>query len=193
MYVRHMGDTLMNSTKNWAGARYDLQWSRSFTIDAVIWLVPAAIIVVLACMMWRSTHRLDPYRPDAAIEPFHVDVVAQERQWLFTHPEQNIAVVDGGVFPSERLLSMTLTPYSENGSADQYFQVITTSDDDFEAWMAKVRQSPNALDSVAYRVLAAHGIARAATHRSAGEPSPFDTTVAKYAPDPAHPGQHTTQ
>jgi len=67
----------MNSTKNWAGARYDLQWSRSFTIDAVIWLVPAAIIVVLACMMWRSTHRLDPYRPDAAIEPFHVDVVAQ--------------------------------------------------------------------------------------------------------------------
>ena len=88
---------------------------------------------------------------------------------------------------------MTLTPYSENGSADQYFQVITTSDDDFEAWMAKVRQSPNALDSVAYRVLAAHGIARAATHRSAGEPSPFDTTVAKYAPDPAHPGQHTTQ
>ena len=168
---------MMNSTKNWAGA-YEPHRNRSFAIDAVIWLVPAAIIVVLACMGWRSTHVLDPYRPDTAIEPPHVDVVAQEWQWRVTGPEQNIAVADELLSPSERLLSMTLTPYGEGGSADQYFQVITTSDDDFEAWMAKVRQSPNALDSVAYRVLVARGIARAATHRSAVVPPAASRGVA---------------
>ena len=166
----------MNSTKNVAGARDAPHRSRSFAIDAMIWLVPAAIMVVLACMAWRSIHRLDPYRPDAAIGPPHVDVVAREWQWRFTHPEQNIAVVDELEFPSERLLSMTLTRYREGDSADQYFEVIATSDDDFDAWMAKVRQSPNALDSVAYRVLAARGIARAAIYRPAVEPNLFDTT-----------------
>ena len=127
---------MMNSTKNWAGA-YEPHRNRSFAIDAVIWLVPAAIIVVLACMGWRSTHVLDPYRPDTAIEPPHVDVVAQEWQWRVTGPEQNIAVADELLSPSERLLSMTLTPYGEGGSADQYFEAIVTSDNDFDAQMAK--------------------------------------------------------
>ena len=168
---------MMNSTKNWAGA-YEPHRNRSFAIDAVIWLVPAAIIVVLACMGWRSTHVLDPYRPDTAIEPPHVDVVAQEWQWRVTGPEQNIAVADELLSPSERLLSMTLTPYGEGGSADQYFETTATSDDDFDAWTAKVRQSPNALDSVAYRVLVARGIARAATHRSAVVPPAASRGVA---------------
>ncbi|HYT97879.1 MAG TPA: hypothetical protein VEO36_11205 [Casimicrobiaceae bacterium] len=112
-------DTLMNWAKSLASVRYDS--NRSFGLDAVIWLIPAAIIVVLACM-----------------------------------------IVDELVFPSERLISMTPTPYSKAGSADQYFEAIVTSDDDFDARMAKVNQSPNALDSVAYRAHAARGIARAA-------------------------------
>jgi cytochrome o ubiquinol oxidase subunit 2 len=173
-----MAETGMDSTKNWVAARYDPRRSRSFAIDAVIWLVPAAIIVVLACMEWRSTHGLDPYRPDTAIEPPHVDVVAQEWQWRSTDPEDNIAVADALLFPSERLLSMTLTPYGEGRSADQYFETTATAEDDFDAWTAKVRQSPNALDSVAYRVLVARGIARAATHRSAAEPPAASRGVA---------------
>ena len=141
-------DTLMNWTKNLASLRYDSHPSRSFGLDAVIWLIPAAIIVVLACR-----------------------------------------IVDELGFPSERLVSMTPTPYSEAGSADQYFEAIVTSDNDFDAQMAKGHQSPNALDSVAYRARAARGIARAAIYRSAAEPNLFERIIAKYAPDLTHPGQ----
>ena len=64
-----------------------------------------------------------------------------------------------------------------------------TSDNDFDARMAKVHQSPNALDSVAYRAHAARGIARAAIYRSAVEPNLFERIVAKYAPDLTQSGQ----
>ena len=179
-------------------------WSRSVAIDAVIWLVPVAIIVALGLMVWRSTHRL--------------------------YPEQNIAVVNELVFPSEPPPSQTLTSdtvvnsfsipelggqvyampgmqtrlhlvanapgrfdgrntqYSRSGFADQHFEAIATSEQDCDAWLAKVRQSPNNLDSVAYRALAARGIARATTHYLAVEPGLFDAIVAKYAPEAARYG-----
>jgi cytochrome o ubiquinol oxidase subunit 2 len=207
-----------------ANARYAPDWSQSVAIDAVIWLVPAAIIVGLGLMVWRSTHRLDPYRAiDSAVEPIKVEVVAEDWKWLFIYPEQNIAVVNELVFPSERPLSLTLTSdtvmnsfsipalggqiyavpgmqtrlhllanapgrfegrnmqYSGSSFADQHFEAIAISGQDFDAWVAKVRQSPNNLDSVAYRALAARGIAQA-TYYSAVETSLFDTIVAKYAP-----------
>lgn len=90
--------------------RYSPDWSYSVGLDAVLWLVPTAIIVMLGYLVWTSTHRLDPYRTltgtQAAIE---VQVVAQDWKWLFIYPEYGIASVNEIAFPSNRPLSLRIT------------------------------------------------------------------------------------
>ena len=91
-------------------ARYTPDWSYSARIDAVIWLVPALIVIALGVLVWSNTHKLDPYRPiDSAVPPLEVEVVAQDWKWLFIYPEQEIAVVNQLVFPSQRPLSLKIT------------------------------------------------------------------------------------
>ena len=71
--------------------------------DAVIWLVPAAITVVLGYLVWTYTHMLDPYEQlNAARNPMEVQVVAQDWKWLFIYPEFGVASVNGLAFPSSR-------------------------------------------------------------------------------------------
>lgn len=91
-------------------APYTPHWSYSGRIDATVWLVPAAIVVVLGYLVWTYTHRLDPYRPLVASRaPLRVEVVAEDWKWLFIYPDQKIAVVNQLVFPSDRPLSLRLT------------------------------------------------------------------------------------
>lgn len=93
-----------------SAATYAPKWSESVRIDAVIWLVPALIVIAVAVLVWRSTHRLDPYRPIAsAMSALEVQVVAQDWKWLFIYPEQGIAVVNQLAFPSGRPVSLRLT------------------------------------------------------------------------------------
>ena len=93
-----------------AKAAYTPNWSYSGRIDAVVWLIPAVIVVALGTLLWRTTHKLDPYRPiDTAVAPLEVQVVAQEWKWLFIYPEQGIAVVNQLAFPSGRPLSLRIT------------------------------------------------------------------------------------
>jgi cytochrome o ubiquinol oxidase subunit 2 len=91
-------------------ARYDPDWSYSARIDAIIWLVPALIIVALGTLLWASTHKLDPYKALASAKaPLEVEVVAQDWKWLFIYPEQKIASVNELVFPSGAPLSLKIT------------------------------------------------------------------------------------
>ena len=91
-------------------ARYTPDWSYSAITDAIIWLVPAVIVMVLGTLLWSNTHKLDPYkRIDASVRPLEVEVVAQDWKWLFIYPEQGIAVVNELVFPSQTPLSLKLT------------------------------------------------------------------------------------
>ncbi|MDP1966603.1 MAG: ubiquinol oxidase subunit II [Reyranella sp.] len=91
-------------------ATYAPKWAESVRIDAATWLVPALIVVAVAVLVWRSTHKLDPYRPiDAAVPPLDVQVVAQDWKWLFIYPEQGIAVVNQLAFPSGRPVSLRIT------------------------------------------------------------------------------------
>ena len=90
--------------------RYTPNWSYSGRIDAVVWLVPALIVLALGTLLWRTTHKLDPYQAiDTAVAPLEVQAVAQEWKWLFIYPEQGIAVVNQLVFPSGRPLSLKIT------------------------------------------------------------------------------------
>jgi cytochrome o ubiquinol oxidase subunit 2 len=91
-------------------ARYTPDWSYSVAVDAVIWLVPALIVMALAALVWNNTHRLDPYkRIDPAVRALEVEVVAQDWKWLFIYPEQGIAVVNQLVFPSAMPVSLKIT------------------------------------------------------------------------------------
>jgi cytochrome o ubiquinol oxidase subunit II len=92
-----------------AKARYQPYWE-STGLDAVVWLIPAAIIVILGVYVWNYTHKLDPYKQlEANTKPFVVEVVAQDWKWLFLYPEQGVATVNELVFPSGVPLTLIIT------------------------------------------------------------------------------------
>lgn len=206
-----------------ARARYAPDWAYSGSIDAVIWLVPALIVITLAWLVWSTTHRLDPYRRlDPALRALEVEVVAQDWKWLFIYPEQRIAVVNQLVFPSATPLSLRITSdtvmssffipalggqiyamagmqtrlnlladqpgrftgrntqYSGAGFSDQHFQAAAVSPAEFDAWLARVRESPSTLNAEAYRALAVPSRGHPVTYYAAVEAGLFDTIIAKY-------------
>lgn len=70
--------------------------------------------------------------------------------------------------------------YSGDGFSHQYFEAISVSQEDFEAWVAKVRQSSEALDGAAYAALAEPSIKHPVTYYSAVEANLFDSIIEKY-------------
>jgi cytochrome o ubiquinol oxidase subunit 2 len=204
-------------------AAYAPKWAESLRLDAFVWLVPALIVIAVAVLVWRSTHKLDPYRPlDAAVPPLEVQVVAQDWKWLFIYPEQGIAVVNQLAFPSARPVSLRITSdtvmnsfyvpqlagqiyamagmqtrlqmladapgkfvgrnsmYSGSGFSDQHFEVVAMTQADFDAWVAKAKQTPAKLDVPTYAALTAKSRLNPITYYSAVEPRLFDSIIAKY-------------
>jgi cytochrome o ubiquinol oxidase subunit 2 len=205
-----------------AKSRYQPYWESS-GLDAIVWLIPAVIIVVLGIYVWNFTHKLDPYKQiDADAEPFVVEVVAQDWKWLFLYPDQGVATVNELVFPSGVPLKLFITSdtvmnsfyvpalgsqiyamagmetelnllawepgkfvgrnsqYSGSGFAQQYFDVVSASQDDFDAWLEKVRQSSEALDAASYAELAKPSRKHPVTYYSSYEDGLYDSIVAKY-------------
>ncbi|HYR67777.1 MAG TPA: ubiquinol oxidase subunit II [Reyranella sp.] len=207
-------------------ARYAPTWAYSARVDAVVWLVPALIVIAVGVLVWRSTHKLDPYREIASDTlPLDVQVVAQDWKWLFIYPEQGIAVVNQMAIPSGRPISLRITSdtvmnsfyvpalagqiyamagmqtrlqmladtqgkfvgrntqYSGGGFSDQYFEVWATSPADFDAWVAKAKQSSDKLDTAGYARLAEKSRRNPIAYYSAVEPRLFDSIIAKYNHD----------
>ena len=91
-------------------AAYTPTWANSVRIDALTWLIPTLIVIAVAVLLWRSTHRLDPYRPLESKEPpIDVQVVAQDWKWLFIYPEQGVASVNQLAIPVGRPISLRIT------------------------------------------------------------------------------------
>jgi cytochrome o ubiquinol oxidase subunit 2 len=99
------------ATSGKAPVHHDPNWDHdSLIAELVWWLVPAAIIFVLAVIAWRSTHALDPYVPLAGNEPpLTVEVVALDWKWLFVYPDQGIATVNTLTIPEDRPVHFYLT------------------------------------------------------------------------------------
>ena len=198
-------------------------WSSSL-IDAVIWAVPAALIVVLAVQVWVWTHRLDPYRrlDGTGMPPLEIEVIAQDWKWLFLYPAEDIASVNELVLPVGRPIRLRITSdtvmnsfsvpalggqiyamagmqtqlnlladrpgrfigrnmqYSGRGFADQYFSVLTVMAGDFDAWIAKARSAPEALDARGYALLAAPSIRHPAMQFRGFDEGLFDAVIARY-------------
>jgi cytochrome o ubiquinol oxidase subunit 2 len=72
--------------------------------------------------------------------------------------------------------------YSGNGFANQYFDAHAMSNDDFDAWVAKARQSPDKLDAAAYEELAKPSQLHPVTYYAGFEPDLFASIIAKYGP-----------
>jgi cytochrome o ubiquinol oxidase subunit 2 len=207
-------------------ARYAPTWAYSARVDAVVWLAPALIVIAVGVLVWRSTHRLDPYREIASnTPPLDVQVVAQDWKWLFIYPEQGIAVVNQMAIPAGRPISLRITSdtvmnsfyvpalagqiyamagmqtrlqmladapgrfvgrntqYSGGGFSDQHFEVLAMTAADFDAWVAKAKQSSDKLDTATYAKLVEKSRRNPVAYYSAIEPKLFDSVIAKYNHD----------
>ena len=78
--------------------------------EAIWWLIPLAIITVLAVIAWSSSHALDPYKPLASDKkPLRVQVVALQWKWLFIYPDQRIASLNFLQFPKDTPVNFEIT------------------------------------------------------------------------------------
>jgi len=91
-------------------ARYTPKWSFSWPLEAAIWGIPLAIVVVLAVWLWQSTHALDPYAPlPATGPPVRIEVVGYDWKWLFIYPDLGVASMGEMALPAGRPISLELT------------------------------------------------------------------------------------
>lgn len=204
-------------------AVYTPKWSSSMRLELIVWLVPAAIVTVLAILVWTSTHRLDPYKPiEVGVRPIRVQVVSLDWKWLFIYPEEKIAAVNQLVFPARVPVSFTLTSgtvmtsffiprlgsqiyamggmqtrlhlladepgvfdgqnqqFSGRGYAAMNFKAIATTQDEFDQWVQKVRQSQEPLDLARYAALEKPSDRHPVTFFSMVAPDLFDRILHKF-------------
>jgi|SRR5665213_927884 len=94
-------------------ARYEhhSEWDHyNWIAELIWWIIPSAIIFVLAIIAWNSSHALDPYKPLQGDAPaITVDVVALDWKWLFIYPAQGIATVNLVEFPAGTPIHFYLT------------------------------------------------------------------------------------
>lgn len=102
-------------------ATYAPKWADSNAIEAVIWVVPIVLIVILAVLAWITSYSLDPYKPLPAeatrikngpvtnAQPIDIDVVALNWKWLFIYPEQGIATINEMAVPAGTPVNFHIT------------------------------------------------------------------------------------
>lgn len=95
------GNSKSKYTPNWTGNKFlQITW----------WAIPSLGIFILAMIMWRATHELDPYKPIVnGVKPITIQVVALRWKWLFIYPEQNIATINFIQFPANTPINFELT------------------------------------------------------------------------------------
>lgn len=91
-------------------AKYQPNWDHSRIIETVWWLIPSALIAVLAVITWHSTFKYDPYKPLASSDKtLTVQVVALDWRWLFIYPDQKVASVNELRLPVDTPVKFEIT------------------------------------------------------------------------------------
>jgi len=91
-------------------ARQTVDTNKNSLPAVILWLIPAAIIFILAQVTWQATHKLDPYKPlSSSKPPMTIQVVALQWKWLFIYPDQDIATVNFVQFPEQTPIRFKLT------------------------------------------------------------------------------------
>ena len=107
--------------------KYSPNWAHNTKLEIVCWFVPCVIIIILAYLVWTSSHSLDPYKPITKVpnnigvyslhegkkishaKPIVIEVVALDWKWLFIYPEYNIATINFIQFPVDTPLAFKIT------------------------------------------------------------------------------------
>jgi cytochrome o ubiquinol oxidase subunit 2 len=204
-------------------ATYMPNWSYSHRIEAVVWAVPIAIILVLGTITWKTTHELDPYKPlESKVKPITIQVVSLDWKWLFIYPDQHIATINEIQFPANTPVNFKITSdtvmnvffipqlgsqiyamagmqtqvnliadtagtydglstnFSGAGFPDMKFTATASSQADFDAWVAKVKASPNKLGLDNYSELAKPSSKDPVKYFSNVEPVLYAAVLDKY-------------
>lgn len=91
-------------------SRYTPKWAFSRILEVAAWSGPAVIVALLAVLVWRSTHALDPYKPLASGTPaLRVQVIGYDWKWLFIYPDQGVASIGVLPLPAGQPVAMQLT------------------------------------------------------------------------------------
>ncbi|MGH8295213.1 MAG: ubiquinol oxidase subunit II [Steroidobacteraceae bacterium] len=91
-------------------SRYTPRWRDNNAIVLLTWGGPILIVCALGFLVWRDSHRLDPYKPLASSEPaLQVQVIGYDWKWLFIYPDQGIATIGTFVMPVGRPVTLHLT------------------------------------------------------------------------------------
>ncbi|WP_455477133.1 ubiquinol oxidase subunit II [Bartonella sp. B41] len=92
-------------------------WGHSNKIEAFMWGVPIAIIVVLGSLTAHYTYKLEPTNPlpvdvVGGGKPLQIDAVALDWKWLFIYPEYGVASINEIYAPEGRQVLLQLTSES---------------------------------------------------------------------------------
>ena len=99
--------------------------------------------------------------------------------------ELNLIAEEEGVYPGRS------TNYSGSGFSEMTFDAIATSPEDFEAWVAKVRQSPNSLTfSGSYQELAEPTIGHPVEYYSQVSPDLYQDIIQSFRAGSGHGDGH---
>jgi cytochrome o ubiquinol oxidase subunit II len=78
--------------------------------EALLWVFPTIIVIIMSVITWDATHKIDPHQPiKSDVKPLTIQVIALQWKWLFIYPEQGIATVNYIAFPEKTPLVFTLT------------------------------------------------------------------------------------
>ena len=72
------------------------------------------------------------------------------------------------------------TQYSGDGFADQHFEAVAMTEDDFNAWVETAKADGKALDAAAYEELAKPSSKVPVTYYSSVEPDLYQSIIQKY-------------
>ena len=86
------------------------KWDFSWTLEALVWIPPTAIVIGLGVLLWHYTHALDPYRPIASEQPtVEIQAVAFDWKWLFIYPDRQVAAINQMIIPVGQPVHISLT------------------------------------------------------------------------------------
>lgn len=86
------------------------EWAYSGRLEALVWAIPALIVMFLGGIAWIGSHELDPWqRIESPNAPIEVEVVSLDWKWLFIYPEQGIASVNELTIPANTPVHFRLT------------------------------------------------------------------------------------
>lgn len=91
-------------------AKYSPNWSHSTILEIIWWGIPTILIIILGTVTWKTTHKLDPYKPlEHSTKPIEIQAIALDWKWLFIYPDYNIATVNFIQFPVDTPLNFKIT------------------------------------------------------------------------------------